>query len=63
MAYLDGVANLNKPITVADVSVLNFNFKIRSGENLNGKQILFKVIGRHACFIDRHKNVTIWKLK
>lgn len=63
LAYLYGVAALEKPIIPSDLKTLNFNFTISSGEHLDKGKRLFKVIGKYAYHIDESKNLTIWKSK
>lgn len=63
LAYLFDISQLKKPITPQDLQSLGFNFSISSGEHLDDKKRLFKVIGRYAYLNDNNKNLIIWKSK
>lgn len=63
LAYFYGIIELNKTILATDLKSLAFNFNISSGEHIDEKKRLFKVIGKYAYYIDASKNVTIWKSK
>lgn len=64
LAYLLSVSDLGKSIGPQDLEMMKFNFAISSGEYLDDKKRLFKVIGRHAYFIEsNNKSLIIWKSK
>lgn len=63
LAYLYGITELKKAIVPSDLQSLNFNFTISSGEHMDDKKRLFKIIGKYAYHIDANKNLTIWKSK
>lgn len=63
LAYLYGVAELNKALSPQDLQTLGFNFGISTREHLDDKKRLFKVVGKYAWHIDAAKNLIIWKSK
>jgi hypothetical protein len=63
LAYLYGVATMNKPLTADDLISYKFNFGISTGERLDDKKRLCKIIGGYSYYIDSTKKLEIWKLK
>jgi hypothetical protein len=63
LAYLYGVASLKKSLTADDLTAYQFNFGISTGERLDDKKRLCKIIGGYSYYIDSTKKLEIWKLK
>ncbi len=63
LAYFYGIIEMNKTILAADLKSLAFNFNISSGEHMDEKKRILKVIGKYAYYIEPSKSVTIWKLR
>jgi len=63
LAFLYSVAAMNKPIYVEDLTRYNFNLSVSTGEHIDDKKRLFKIIGKYSYYLEANKTVTIWKSK
>ena len=61
LATMYQMAALKKPINGNDLITLNFNFGISTGEYIDTKKRLFKLIGLYGYYMDRNNNLEVWK--
>jgi hypothetical protein len=62
LSYLYGVAELSKAVSLQDLERVGFNFGISTGEHLDNKKRLFRVVGKFAWYSDG-KSLFIMKIK